>query len=268
MRTMWKGAISFGLVTIPIKLYTATESKEISFRQLHAECRSPIQYRKFCPACNREVAAEEIIRGYEYAKGQFVIISDEELEKIPLSTLRAIEIMDFVDLREIDPIYFVKTYFLAPGDYGAKPYRLLFDALKESGRIAIAKVVLRQKESLAALRVFENCLAMEMLFYPDEIRSPAGMTELAEIDGVRVHENELRMARMLIDSLTARFEPAKYTSEYRQALMELIRAKIEGQDVEVPERPAPTKVVDLMEALRASIEATARERGDARRAGV
>ena len=180
------------------------------------------------------------------------------LEKIPLSTLKAIEILDFVDLKEIDPIYYVKSYYLAPGDLGTRPYALLYEAMKKTQKIAIARVVLRQKESLAILRVYENCLVMETIFYPDEIRSPQLIPEL--VQEVKVHEKELQMAENLIENLTAPFEPTKYTNHYREALMELIQAKISGEEVAVPDQPDATKVVDLMEALRASIEAAQKEK--------
>lgn len=258
MRNIWKGAISFGLVNIPIKLYTATEPKDVKFNFLHRQCKSPIKYEKICSVCNVEVKTEDLVRGYEYEKGRYVIIEEEDLEKIPLSTLKTIEILDFVSLQEVDPIYFVKSYYIAPGDLGARPYRLLYEAMKQTGRIAIARVVLRQKESLALLRVYANCLVLETIFYPDEIRNPALIPELQ--GEVNVHENELKMAISLIENLTAEFRPEKYTNQYRQALMELIEAKIVGEEVAVPAQPEAAKVIDLMEALKASIEATRKEK--------
>jgi len=258
MRNIWKGAISFGLVNIPIKLYTATESKDIRFNFLHKECKTPIKYEKVCPVCKKELAQGDLVRGYEYEKGRYVIIEEEDLEKIPLSTLKTIEILDFVELKEIDPIYYVKSYYLAPGELGVKPYQLLFEAMKKTGRIAVARVVLRQKESLAVLRTYQNCLVMETVFYPDEIRSPALIPELQQ--EVKIHENEMKMAVNLIDNLTARFEPNKYKNQYREALMELIHAKISGEEIAVPAQPETTKVVDLVEALRASIEAAQKEK--------
>ncbi len=261
MRNIWKGVISFGLVNIPIKLYTATEPKDIKFNFLHRQCKSPIKYEKVCPVCNVEVKNEDLVRGYEYEKGRYVIIEEEDLEKIPLSTLKAIEILDFINLGEVDPIYYVKSYYIAPGDLGVRPYRLLYEAMKQTGRVAIARVVLRQKESLALLRVYENCLVMETIFYPDEIRNPALIPELqAEVN---VHENELKMAVTLIENLTAEFRPEKYTNHYRQALMELIQAKITGEEIAVPEEREVTKVIDLMEALKASIEAAQKEKEEA-----
>lgn len=258
MRAMWRGAISFGLVNIPIKLYSATESKEIKFNYIHEECRTPIKYQRVCPSCDREVTNEEIVKGYEYEKGKYVILKDEDFEKLPLESIKAIEILDFVDIREVDPIYFVKSYFLAPGEFGLKPYKLLFEAMEKAGRIAIAKVVLRSKENLAVLRVYKNCMLLETIFYPDEIRNPEYLTELQ--GEVKLHDNELKMAMSLIDSLTSEFKPEKYTSEYREVLSQLIHSKIEGKEVVVPERPAAEKVIDLMDALKASIQAVKQER--------
>lgn len=258
MRNIWKGVISFGLVTIPIKLYTATQSKDIKFNFLHKECLSPIKYEKVCPVCKKEIKQQDLVRGYEYEKGRYVIIQEEDLEKIPLSTLKTIEILDFVSLKEIDPIYFVKSYYIAPGDLGAKPYQLLLEAMKKTGRIAIARVVLRQKESLAVLRTHNNCLVMETIYYPDEIRSTQYIPELDyQVD---LHDNEMKMAVSLIENLTAAFEPEKYKSTYREALMNLINAKISGDEVAVPTEPKAPKVVDLMEALRASIEVSQKQK--------
>lgn len=265
MRNIWKGAISFGLVNIPIKLYTATESKDIKFNFLHRECKTPIKYEKVCPTCKKELKPEDLVRGYEYEKGRYVIMEEEDFEKIPLSTLKSIEILDFVNLAEIDPIYFVKSYYVAPGELGTKPYRLLYQAMKETGRIAIARVVLRQKESLAVLRTYENCLIMETIFYPDEIRNTNLIPELNF--EVKMHENELKMAVQLIENLTAEFKPEKYQNNYRQALMELINAKVTGEDIAVLAEPERTKVVDLMEALRASIEVAQKEKKEAEKAG-
>ncbi|MBO8168009.1 MAG: Ku protein [Thermoanaerobacteraceae bacterium] len=256
MRTMWKGAISFGLVNIPIKMYTATEIKSIRFNYLHAECKTPIKYEKVCPACGREVANDEIVRGFEYEKGKYVVLMDEDLEHLPLNTLKTIDILDFVDLEEIDPIYFIKSYFLVPENFGQKAYKLLYRALAETGKIAVAKVFLRSKESLAALRIYENVILLHTMFFPNEIRA-AG--ELPDLENVELHDNEIKMAISLVKNLSASFEPEKYTSEYRQALMELIQAKIDREEISIPERTEVPKVVDLMEALKKSVEAARQE---------
>ncbi|MFZ5942924.1 MAG: Ku protein [Bacillota bacterium] len=251
MRPIWKGAISFGLVNIPIKLYTATEAKDIKFRFLHKECKSPINYQRFCPVCHEEVQNDDLVKGYEYEAGRFVVMEDEDFAKIPLDSVKAIEIIDFVNLADIDPIFFVKSYFLAPAELGMKPYHLLFKAMEETGKIAIARVVLRSKETLACIRLYENALLMETIFYPAEIRSTRLIPELDS--EVKVNENELRMAKNLINSLSTEFNPEKYTSHYREALQEIIQAKIQGEEIAVPDKPEAATVVDLMEALKASL---------------
>ena len=251
MRTLWKGAVSFGLVNIPVKMYVATERKDIKFHYLHKECMSPIQYRKYCPNCDREIASEEIVRGYEYQKGNFVVINEEDLERIPLESTKTIDILDFVDLAQVDPIYFDKTYYLEPSQGGEKAYTLLIEAMSQTGKVAIAKVIIRSKESLAALRVKDQVLIMETIFWPDEIRSPSSLD--LGVDRAKLHDNEIKMAVSLIENLSTDFEPAKYQDEHRQALWELIESKIVGKEV-VAAAPAVDRgnVVDLMEALKAS----------------
>lgn len=259
MRTLWRGAISFGLVNIPVRLYTATEHRDLKFSFLHAECKTPIRYRKYCPTCDREVEMDEIVRGYEYEKGQFVVMNEEDFEQVPVATTRTVDIVDFVNLAEIDPIYFDKTYFLEPGEGGAKAYALLRQAMTENGRIALAKVAIRSKETLAAIRVYDNrLLALETMFWPDEIRSYG---ELQGIGGEPdLHEKEVQMAEMLISNLATDFQPERYTDEYRQAMLDIIRSRIEGQEVYRVEAPRPEKVVDLMEALRASVKLAEEQR--------
>lgn len=217
MRPLWKGAISFGLVSIPVKMYAATQQKDVKFNYLHRECKTPIQYKKVCPHCQREVEADEIVRGYEYQKGRFVVIEDEDFENLPLSTMRTIDILDFVDLKDVDPIYYLKSYFLAPEEYGVKPYRLLFEALGNTGKIAIAKVFIRTRENLVIVRRYSNCLLMETMLYPDEVRKPENIPEIDNT--VDIHENELKMAENLISNLSSEFKPEKYSSGYREALL-------------------------------------------------
>ncbi len=254
MRTLWKGAISFGLVNIPVKMYTATERKDIHFNQLHATCKTPIQYRKFCPACQKEVGPDELVRGYEYEKGRYVILRDEDFERLPGENTKTIDILDFVDLAEIDPVYFDRSYYLAPNPGGEKAYNLLKQAMAETGKIAIARVMIRAKTVLACLRQWEKLLVMETMFFPDEIRTPELLA--TEIKEVELHPNEISMANSLIGNLSTSFQPEKYTNEYRSKLMEVIQAKIAGEEVAVPTAPETAKVVDLMEALRASLQAT------------
>jgi DNA end-binding protein Ku len=253
MRTLWKGAVSFGLVNIPVKMYVATENKDIKFNYLHQECMSPVQYRKYCPRCDRELNSEEIVRGYEYQKGNYVVINEEDLERIPLENTKTIDILDFVNLQQVDPIYFDKSYYLEAASGGEKAYSLLIEAMTQTEKVAIARVIIRTKQSLAALRVKDKVLLMETIFYPDEIRSPAGLSPGLEAD--KLHENEVKMAVSLIDNLSVDFEPGKYHDEYRQALRELIDAKIVGKEVvSAPAVSDKGKVVDLMEALQASVK--------------
>jgi DNA end-binding protein Ku len=256
-RPLWKGAISFGMVSIPIKLYTATEEKDVRFNLLHRTDHSRIKQKRFCAEEDIELEQQDIVRGYEISPGRYVLVEDDDLEKVPVSTTRAIEITDFVSLDQIDPIYYQKTYYLEPEELGKKPFALLMRALEESGRVAIAKVSLRQKEQLCTLRVYQNTIAMETMFYADEIRSPADL----DVPGpdMEISDRELTMARSLIDMLTQEVDFASYKDAYREVLLEVIRKKAEGELVEVPQ-PVAAKVTDLMEALRASVEEARRKR--------
>ncbi|MBD3921489.1 Ku protein [Paenibacillus sp. PR3] len=255
MHTVWKGAISFGLVHVPVKMFSATEDKDISLRMIHQECGSPISYVKTCPACEKEVAMDEIVKGYEYEKGRFVLLDKDDLESIGGERSKTIAILDFVALSDIDPIYFQKTYFLAPDQAGGNAYHLLMESMRDTGKIGIAKVSIRQKSSLAAIRVMGDCLAMETIYYPDEIRSVQQVPGLADVQTKPVNEKELMMAKMLIEQLSTPFEPEKYTDDYRAQLMELIQHKIAGEDVRVAPQAEQTNVLDLMAALQASLEA-------------
>ena len=250
-RSIWNGLISFGMVSIPVKLYAATESKDISFHLLHQECGSRLKQLRWCPVCQREVQWGEVVRGYEYAREHHVIMSDEDFEKLPLPSKHTIELSAFVTAEEIDPVFFEKSYYLEPDDMGVKPFVLLMRALKEKQLTAIAKIAIRNKEQLCALRPLDGTLILETLFYPDEIRVQKG----SDLPEVAVSQRELDMAFALIDLLSEPFEPGKYRDDYKAALMEIIEAKLQGQElVEAPPAPA-AKVVDLMAALRASVEA-------------
>lgn len=262
MRNLWKGAISFGLVHVPVKLYSATEKKDIKFNYLHEKCKTPIRYERVCPICDTEVGMEEIVKGYEYEKGKYVILKDEDFDNIPVETTKTVEILNFVELKEIDPVYYDKTYYLAPGDGGQKAYELLKQSMENSNRVAVAKVVIRSKESLAVLRVYQNVLVMETMFWPDEIRGTQLMPEIGY--EVNINDNEIKMAANLIDSLTEPFHPEQYQNEYRKALNELIESKITGEEIEIAPKAEPGKVVDLMEALKASIDLAKKERDRAR----
>lgn len=256
MHTIWKGSISFGLVNIPVKLHAATEDKDVKLRTLHKKCHSPIKYEKVCPVCEEEVKKEDIVRAYEYTKGKFVVLEDEDLEQLNREHGdRAVEIIDFVKIEEIDPVYFNKSYYLSPGDGGGKAYSLLRKALLESGKVGLAKITIRSGEQLAVVRVYKNTLVLETIYYPDEVRN-AG--EVPNVPGdEHVTEKELETAILLIDQLTTKFDPEKYKDEYRSALMDLIKAKQTTAGAE-PRRETErkTNVTDLMAALQASIDKT------------
>ncbi|MCL6571393.1 MAG: Ku protein [Bacillus sp. (in: Bacteria)] len=256
MHTMWKGSISFGLVNIPIKLHTATEDKDIKLRTLHNKCHAPIKYEKICSVCEEEVKPEDIIRAYEYTKGKFVVLDNDDLEKLRKENEeKAVEIIDFVKIEEIDPIYFSRSYYMSPNEGGGKAYSLLRKALQETQKVGLAKIIIRSKEQLAVIRVYENLLVMETIHYPDEVRSADDVPAIPPED--KVTKRELDTAILLIDQLTSEFEPAKYTDEYRTALLELLESKRNGQEtVTAGTKEAPSNVMDLMEALQASIDRT------------
>lgn len=254
MHTVWKGAISFGLVHVPVKMFSATEDKDISMRYIHKTCITPLSYVRKCQTCEKEVEWEEISKGYEYEPGRFVIFEKDELESISGEANKEIKILDFVNLTDIDPVYFQKTYYLGPGDTGSGAYHLLLDSMRQTGKIGIAKVSIRSKSSLAAIRVIENCLAMETIFYPDEIRPISQVPNLPE--KVTVNEREMEMAKMLISQLSTPFEPEKYKDEYRGRLLEAIEHKVAGEEVQTAPELQKTSVIDLMAALQASLDAT------------
>lgn len=256
MHTMWKGSISFGLVNIPIKLHTATEDKDVKLRTLHKKCHSPIKYEKVCPVCDEEVKNEDIVRAYEYTKGKFVVLEDEELEKLKKENEeRAVEIIDFVKMEEIDPIYFDKSYYMSPNEGGSKAYSLLRKALMESKKVGLARIVIRSKEQMAIIRVYQNTLVLETIHFPDEVRKAADVPNVPAED--KVTHKELDTAVLLINQLTTKFEPDKYHDEYRNALLELIEEKRKGAEAVTPaEKESITNVTDLMAALQASIDKT------------
>lgn len=257
MRPLWNGTLAFGLVVIPVRLYAATERKAPSFNLLHTQCHGPVRYLKWCPACNREVPQEEIVRAFEYQKGRYVTFSPEELESIPGPAAHVIEIMDFADLADVDPVFFEKSYFLEPREGAEKAYRLLFSAMREEGKVAMARVAIRARETLALVRTYgDRFITLETMFWADEVR--AG--EEISIPGEQVlDEREMNMARQLIETLSAPFEPAKYENIQRQWVFDMIQKKIQGQEVvREPERPA-AQVIDLMEALRRSVEKAKQE---------
>jgi DNA end-binding protein Ku len=254
VRSIWKGAISFGLVTIPVKLYSATEQKDVSFHQVRRSDGSRIRYKRVAQTDGEEVPYGEIAKGYELSSGETVVLTDEDFADLPLTTSKAIDVLQFVPLEQVDPIFFEKSYYLEPDKTGAKPYVLLRDALEESGKVAIVKVALRNREALATLRVRDSVFVLETMLWPDEIRAP----EFGFLDeDIDVRPQELAMAGSLIETLSGEFDPSQYKDSYREALQEVIEAKIAGHEVKQPEQAQPTTgtVVDLMAALRASVEA-------------
>jgi DNA end-binding protein Ku len=256
-RSMWKGAIQFGLVTIPVKLYVATESRAgVSFNMLHAEDLSRIQMKIFCPVEEEIIPRTDTVKGYEYAPDKYVVINDEDLEKLPLKTVRSIEIEQFVDANEASSnTKFVKqAYYIEPDRVGRKAFALLKDVLLDKGLTAICKIVIRDREVLAALDPFENTMLLSTLYWPDEIRA-LGELDLPE-EEPEIKPAEKKMAAQLIEAMTGEFDPAQYRDEYREALMQVIESKIEGREtVEVEPAEEPTKLVDLMAALQASVNA-------------
>ena len=258
-RSIWSGVITFGLVSIPVKLFPATQDKDVAFHQLHRPDHGRVKYRKFCSVDDEEVDAEDIVRAYEVSKGQYVEITDEDLEQLPLPAKHTIELGAFVQSSEIDPIYYDKSYYLEPEETGVKPYALLMKVLEHKGVIGVASIAIRNKESLCALRPTDSTLLLETLHYPDEIRERE-----ASVPSVSVSDRELAVAGTLVDALEERFDPTKYRDHYREALLELIASKTEGREVVAPEvAPAGEPVTDLMAALRASIEAARDRKGEA-----
>jgi DNA end-binding protein Ku len=254
MRSMWKGAVSFGLVLIPVKLYTATEQKDIAFRQVHREDGGRIRFRRFCSIDEQEVPYEDIAKGYELSDGEMVVLTEEDMADLPLPTTKNIEVVQFCPAEQLDPILFNRSYYVEPEAAGTRAYCLLRDALEESGKVAIAQVALRQRESLSILRVRDGVLVLETLLWPDEVRTPDfGFLD----DDIDVRPQELRMASSLIDSMTVDFDPDEYHDSYREAVLELVAAKTEGREVFQPEAPqADTgETSSLADALRASLAA-------------
>jgi len=253
-RSIWKGAISFGLVTIPVALYTATESKTPKFKMLRGTDHSPIKYKRVAESDGEEVVWDDIVRGYEVEKGKYVVFTDEELEAATAADgNRLVDVVQFVDESEIDPIYYKSSYYLAPERTGVKAYKILLEALKDKGRVGLAKVSIRDKQQLATVRAKDGVLVMETMYWPDEIREP----EFEELDSdVELRKEEVKMAQLLIDGLTAEFDPDAFKDSSREAIEVAAQKKVDGQEIVAPEAPEPTKVVDLLEALKASVEAT------------
>jgi DNA end-binding protein Ku len=251
MRSIWSGSISFGLVSVPVKMYTATESKELKFHFLHKDDLAPIGYDKIRKDTGEHVDPDEIVRGFEIEKGRYVPLEDEDYDRLDVELTRSIDICDFVSLEEIDPIYFRKAYYLLPAEGAEKPYLLLVRALEDTGKVAIAKVVIRKKQHLACLRTWEGKLLLETMYFADEVRRP----EQVKIGG-DLRSAEVDMAKSLVENLSERFNPEKYDDTYRKELLDLIRRKAKGMKLPEPQDEEEAEVVDLMAALRESVERT------------
>jgi DNA end-binding protein Ku len=267
MRTIWKGSISFGLVSIPIGLAVATQRSDVAFRTLHRECGTPIKQKRWCPTHEREVEADELVKGWEFSKGQYVIVEEGDLEAIALQRSHSIEIVRFVELADVDPIYFDRTYYLAPADVDAqrRPYVLLLEAMRESGMAAVGKFVLWGKENLCLLRPLGDSLALQTLFYAEDIRARAEIDEA--VAGVDVKGPELDLAKQVIQSLVGEWEPEAFENEYRSELKAMLEAKLAGEEIAPPEPVPEAPVVDLMEALRRSVDEAKQKKAPAKEKG-
>ncbi|HWM21176.1 MAG TPA: Ku protein [Ilumatobacteraceae bacterium] len=260
-RPVWTGTISFGLIAIPVKLFHAVQRKSVSFNQLDDRSMSRIKYKKVSAADGEEVPDEHIVKGYEVSKDRYVVVDPDDLEPFIPSATKTVDLEEFVDLADIDPVYFDSAYYVAPGT-NPKPYVLLARAMEESGKVAIGRFVMRNKQYTAAIRAQDGRLVMSTLAYADEVTDPATIEELDGLDEIDVSAKEVKMAEALVESLTADFEPAKYHDEYREQVLDLIRMKAAGEEFEVPEVVAEKpKVVDLMAALEASVKAAKTARG-------
>lgn len=248
-RAIWKGVITFGMVSIPMRLYTATSSQSVSFHLVHKKCNSRIKEQRFCPQCDEVVEYSEIEKGYEYSKGEYVKLTNSDFEKLPFPNKHTIEITDFVRMEEIDPIYYDKTYYVDPDPAAKKPFTLFMKAIEDKNVFALGKVALRSKERLCCLRPIEGSLVVTTLLYPDEITIDLDQ----KLPRVEVSERELNMAEKLVDMMTTDFDPEKYTDNYREAVLELIEAKVEGKEIETSAEPKKGEVIDLLDALQASM---------------
>jgi DNA end-binding protein Ku len=266
MRTIWNGSINFGLVNIPIGLAVAQQRKDVSFRTLHRECGTPIKQKRWCPVHERDVEADELVKGWEFAKGQFVMVEESDLEAVALTRSQSIDIARFVDLDEVDPIYFDRAYYLAPADAPAqrRPYVLLLRAMQEANVAAIGKFVLWGKENLCLIRPLGESLALETLYYAEDIRAREEIDEA--VGETEVQDAELEMARQLVASLVGDFEPEEFENEYRGELKAMLEAKLAGEEIVAPEQPEPAKVVDLMEALKESVAQAQKQKAPAEKA--
>jgi DNA end-binding protein Ku len=264
-RSIWTGAISFGLVTVPVKLYSAVNRKSVRFNQLNAKTGSRIAQKRVDASTGEEVAYEDLVKGYEISSDRYVVIDPAELDSVQPAKTKTIDIEDFVDLEEIDPIFYDHPYYLAPGPGGAKPYRLLLEAMRDTNRVAIAKVVIRQKESLVAIRPLadHDVLEMATMLFADEVVDPARLDDIPAAEDVKTNKRELDIAKQLVESLAGEFEPTKYKDTYREAVLEMIEKKAAGEEIVIaPEDEETAPVPDLMSALKASLDAVRERTGD------
>jgi len=263
MRTIWNGSISFGLVNIPIGLALATQRSDVAFRTLHRECGTPIKQKRWCPHHEREVEPDELVKGWEIAKGEFVLVEESDLEAVALTRSQSIDILRFVKLADVDPVYFDRTYYLAPAsaDAARRPYVLLLRAMQETGMAAVGKFVLWGKENLCLIRPQGEALAMETLFFVDDVRNKAEIEEAVE--GTEVRKPELQLAEQVIESLVGDWKPEDFENEYRRDLKAMLEAKLAGEKITRPEPVAETPVIDLMEALRRSVADSQGKKGGA-----
>jgi DNA end-binding protein Ku len=259
-RSLWSGTISFGLVSVPVRMVSATRSKELRFHFLDKHDLQPISYDKVRRDTGEHVDSDDIVRGFEVEKGRYVPLEDEDLDRLDIELTKTIDICDFVDLEEIDPIYFRKAYYLEPQDGAETPYRLLARALDETKKVAIAKVVIRNKQHLAAMRSWEGVLVLETMYYADEVVKPESVGSKAKL-----RKAEVEMAKSLVENLSAKFDPEKYDDTYRKELLELLRAKEAGKPLPEPDEEPEGEVVDLMAALRESVEKTQKKKGGGRK---
>jgi DNA end-binding protein Ku len=265
MRTIWNGSLNFGLVNIPIGLAVAQQRKDIAFRTLHRECGTPIKQKRWCPHHERDVEADELVKGWEFSKGQFVFVEESDLEAVALQRSQSIDIAKFVPLDAVDPLYFDRTYYLAPASADAqrRPYVLLLKAMQEAGMGAIGSFVLWGKENLCLIRPLGDSLALETLFFAEDVRSRAEIDEAVE--ETEVNEPELEMARQLVESLVGEFDPEEFENSYRRELRAMLEAKLAGEEIAVPEPAAPAPVIDLMDALKQSVAQAQKAKAPARK---
>jgi DNA end-binding protein Ku len=265
MRAIWKGAVSFGLVNVPVRLYSATESHDLSFRQVHAADGGRIKYQRTCSLDGEEVAYSEIAKGYETEDGEMVILSDSDMASLPSTSSREIAVQRFVPRDQIDPLMFEKSYYLEPDANAVKPYRLLREALRETDRVAVVTVALRQRTTIALLRVYDEVIALQTLMWPDEIRTPAFNLIGEGAETAEVSAAEVQMAHLLVETLSGDFEPSEFEDDYATAVHDLVQRKIEGGEITRPEAPAEPggQVVDLLAALQKSVADAKAQRGEA-----